>query len=449
MPLNAAPDAMLTMRPARERRSSGSAARAQRAAPNTLTSNSRRHSSIAISVKLLGRREVAMAALLIRMSHPPKVRSTALDSASTSWSQPMSSLRPAARRPVGSIAAAASWAAQMSAIRTLAPAAKNRSAMARPMPAPPPVTTAVRPANRAEGPISLISEVLPDVLLRQCLRPPRIGSAPAVLHEKKPVHDLEHRGDVLLDDDDRNAFAHIERRHRAHEHLDDLRGESRGRFVENEDARSRYQSDRDGDHALLAAAHGAGGLVAPLGQTRKKVEDEIAALAKAMAALGVGMRVRRHLEVLDHSEIWKDVALLGDVADAAYLEWPQCEAGFLEDEVSAVAAAKACPRQDRVHLMLQGRVRRPRGRPGRPPSDLRDRPFPDAGRSPGRRDRGRGRDCARRTAQSCPCGRAREECPPRGGRRQARARRTIRRSRVCRRRRRGLGRASAVSARRR
>src|SRR3954469_20342465 len=89
------------------------------------------------------------AALLTRMSSPPKRSPAAANSRSQSSREVTSQAtpRPSARPPATSAARSPS----MSATTTRAPSAAYRSAIARPMPPAPPVTIATLPTRRPSG----------------------------------------------------------------------------------------------------------------------------------------------------------------------------------------------------------------------------------------------------------------------------------------------------------
>ena len=97
------------------------------------------------------------AALLTRQSIRPKVSTAACISASTCSGSRTSVGSASAVPPEPSISAAvsASGSARRPATTTAAPSRENSSAMARPMPLPPPVTTATCPSNVPSASIGL------------------------------------------------------------------------------------------------------------------------------------------------------------------------------------------------------------------------------------------------------------------------------------------------------
>src|SRR3954462_12631204 len=109
----------------------GSAARASRTIPTTLTSNTRCHSSPSLAVTSPC---APIPALLTRMSRRPKRSTTASIADVTSSSEPTSQRIP-------------SSPGFRSSTATRAPRSASRVATALPMPEAPPVTAATRPSN--------------------------------------------------------------------------------------------------------------------------------------------------------------------------------------------------------------------------------------------------------------------------------------------------------------
>src|SRR5207253_8445781 len=100
----------------------------------------------------------------------------------------------------------------------------------------------------------------------------------------------------LLDEQDRRALL-VDRRDDLEYALDEDRGQTERRLVEEQELRPRYQCPSDRAHLLLAARHRPGLLVAPLLQAGEEVEDAVHVLTDAAAVLALE---RTHLEVLDH-----------------------------------------------------------------------------------------------------------------------------------------------------
>src|SRR5690606_20059624 len=96
----------------------------------------------------------------------------------------------------------------------------------------------------------------------------------AVLQHIGVARQLQRHRYVLLDQHTGHAFA-IEIAHRRQHLLHDRRREAERRLVEHDQFRLAHQAAADGDHLLLAARQGAGGLSAALGQTRKHGVDAI------------------------------------------------------------------------------------------------------------------------------------------------------------------------------
>ena len=92
--------------------------------------------------------EIDRPALLTTMSTPPKARTASRKPAAT-WASSVTSQATLTAASGPPISSATAWAlaASMSATTTHAPSAASRSAIARPMPEPAPVTNATRPAS--------------------------------------------------------------------------------------------------------------------------------------------------------------------------------------------------------------------------------------------------------------------------------------------------------------
>src|SRR5437870_9785915 len=178
MPASPATEAMLTIAPRPRSSMIRSAARVHAKVPKRWTSSMRRHSASsmrlvtpserrappmiawkACSVCARSRGESSpMPALLERMSTVPHSRTTRAKSAST-WALSATSVGTAMAAPPSAKTSAATRSAPSrlrSATATCAPSAAKRRAIARPIPDPPPVTTAMRPARRAMRRLSII-----------------------------------------------------------------------------------------------------------------------------------------------------------------------------------------------------------------------------------------------------------------------------------------------------
>ncbi len=142
----------------------GSTARIAISGPMTFTSIARRHSSTSISH--VGPTGPKAPALFTRMS----IRPNAPRAASTTWRIESSSVTSAAiasARPPRSwtSAAVSSTSADVRAVTTTeAPASLNASAIARPIPRPPPVTIAIRPSS---APVSFSD--IASVIVASCV----------------------------------------------------------------------------------------------------------------------------------------------------------------------------------------------------------------------------------------------------------------------------------------
>src|SRR6266550_4510164 len=178
MPASPATEAMLTIAPRPRSSMMRSAARVHAKVPKRWTSSMRRHSASsmrlvtpserrappmiawkACSVCARSRGESSpMPALLARMSTVPHSRTTRAKSASTCALSATSVGTPMAVPPSARISAATRSALSRfrSATATCAPSAAKRRAIARPIPDPPPVTTATRLVSRAMRRLSTI-----------------------------------------------------------------------------------------------------------------------------------------------------------------------------------------------------------------------------------------------------------------------------------------------------
>src|SRR6266508_1712650 len=147
-------EAMLTMRPALRSMKYGATALQVRNTDFVLTANARSQSSSVLLVKGMPG-GAAMPALLTRMSIRPstaRVRSTiALTSAELVTSVFMArTRRPSALTSSATFSALRTW---MSGMAMSAPSRAIASTMPRPIPLPPPVTTATVPASRMNSPL--------------------------------------------------------------------------------------------------------------------------------------------------------------------------------------------------------------------------------------------------------------------------------------------------------
>jgi hypothetical protein len=148
-------EAMLTMRPALRSMKYGATALHVRKMDLVLTAKARSQSSSVLLVKGMPG-GAAMPALLTRMSSLPIVSRTRSTIALTSAELVTSvfiamTLRPSAFTSSATFSAFSTW---MSGIAMSAPSRAIASTMPRPMPLPPPVTTATLPANRMRSPFA-------------------------------------------------------------------------------------------------------------------------------------------------------------------------------------------------------------------------------------------------------------------------------------------------------
>src|SRR6185503_6617621 len=183
--MNPAIEVMLTMRPLLRAIMCGIACLAQRNAPVTFTASVRSQSARSMSTT----RSVGppTPALLTRMSSPPSSASVAATTDFTAASSATSASAVATRPPALRISAAvaSSVSRRVAASITAAPSETKRSAIARPMPRPPPVMSATLPLSRFTG--GNLARAIPAALLGP--RRARHGAFPRL-----PLHH-HHRGE--------------------------------------------------------------------------------------------------------------------------------------------------------------------------------------------------------------------------------------------------------------
>src|SRR6185437_9082463 len=184
-------------------------------------------------------------------------------------------------------AAAAPAASSMSAMTSLAPSSAKRSAVARPIPPPPPVMNATLPASLGAPAAMSNSEILRfDLFVGSQVARPRGIDDLAFADHVHIVDQLQREMRVLLDQQDGKAFA-LELADRLPQALDDDRREPFGRLVHDQAVRIGHQAAADRQHLLLAARQRLGALRAALAQAR---EQRIDALQTPAVAVGVAQR---------------------------------------------------------------------------------------------------------------------------------------------------------------
>src|ERR1700674_2003777 len=192
------------------------------------------------------------------------------------------------------------------------------------------------------------------------------------LEQVGAVDDVEHLGDVLLDDEHGETLG-ADATDEIEHLLDDQGGETCGRLVHQQEFRARHQGAADGDHLLLAARQGAGELARALREPREQVIDPGESLREQPARLrdeGADAQI-----VLD-GELGKQPAVFRHMRDAA-----------LDD---------AMRRQAGERRALEGQ--RPGGRRDQPGNDPHQRGLAGAVR-PDHADRLAGRDLERDVEQ--------------------------------------------------
>src|SRR5262245_7987531 len=188
----------------------GMTARAARNVPVRLMPMTRLHAAGSVSV---AEPNDSTPAAVIRMSMPPNSATARAAIASTCAGSDTSTASAAARPPAAEISPATAPAlpASMSATRTHAPSLANRIAAARPMPEPPPVTTATFCPSLPGPPVirpppSAVAAVGPGVLQAEVLdaergpeREPAVDDHVLARHVLRVVggQEQDHLGDVV------------------------------------------------------------------------------------------------------------------------------------------------------------------------------------------------------------------------------------------------------------
>ena len=152
----------------------------------------------------------------------------------------------------------------------------------------------------------------------------------AGLEDVRAVGQLERHGSILLHEQDRQAsLRQATNRARDLRHHD--RRQPERRLVEQQVLRLRHEAAGDGEHLLLAAGERAAELSAPLAQAREKVvaRREIGGEVAPVSAL-----VGPHQKIVEHGELGKDLAALGDEDQAP----PHALEGRPTGDIDAIAA---------------------------------------------------------------------------------------------------------------
>ena len=127
------------------------------------------------------------------------------------------------------------------------------------------------------------------------------------------ARDSQRLADVLLDEEDRQAFG-VDLAQLAKDVLHDDRRQPHRRLVEQQQAGPCEQRATDREHLLLAAGEVAGQPVDALGEPRKEREHTLQ-IARDPGA--VAAPIGAELEVLAHRERRQDRPALGDLDQAA------------------------------------------------------------------------------------------------------------------------------------
>src|SRR5581483_6037432 len=122
----------------------------------------------------------------------------------------------------------------------------------------------------------------------------------ANLEDVAALRDLECEARVLLDHQHRHPLLAVQVAQDAEQLLRDERRETERRFVEQHQAGPPHERPRDREHLLLAAAHAARRLRAPLGEAG---EDREPAVDIGLDAVAVVARIGTEHQVVEHGQI--------------------------------------------------------------------------------------------------------------------------------------------------
>src|ERR1700730_7431802 len=109
---------------------------------------------------------------------------------------------------------------------------------------------------------------------------------------------------ILLDQHDGDAML-IEISQNSENLLDEQRGETKRRLVQEKQPRARHQAASDGEHLLLAAAQRTRALLSPFGQDRKQAVGPVESLADL---LPISPCVGAYLEIVEDAHIGEQLA---------------------------------------------------------------------------------------------------------------------------------------------
>src|SRR5918995_2224709 len=124
--------------------------------------------------------------------------------------------------------------------------------------------------------------------------------------------DLERHVRVLLDEQERGALL-VDLADDLEDPLYEQGRETHRGLVEEQEFGAAHEGAADGEHLLLAAAHGASLLLRALFEAREELEDAIHVLPYPGAVVSV---VRAHLQVLEDGHAEEDLAPLRALGDA-------------------------------------------------------------------------------------------------------------------------------------
>src|SRR3990170_5077960 len=175
----------------------------------------------------------------------------------------------------------------------------RRAAMPRPMSSTLPISI---PQIRASHGLVLLK-------LRAILR----QDDAAGLQQVAALRDGEGEAGVLLYQEDGDVLFLVDGLDYAEDLPHHQGGQAQGRLVQEEEAGSAHEAASDGQHLLLAAGKGVGGLLAALGEDGEVLAD---AFQVAFDAVSVAADVGPQAKVLHNRQFGEELTSLGDVGYA-------------------------------------------------------------------------------------------------------------------------------------
>ena len=169
------------------------------------------------------------------------------------------------------------------------------------------------PERLALAPLAVEAEVeLLDVFVPEELVGRTVHDDLAGLHDVAVVGDRECHDGVLLDQQDRDALL-VDVDDGVANLLDQLRGESQRRLIEDQQAGVGHEAASDRQHLLFAAREVAGHRLAPVGQQGEHRHHPVVCLGDGLP-VAVGVRPGR--QVLIDGQVGEDAPTLENLRDA-------------------------------------------------------------------------------------------------------------------------------------